>query len=202
MKRFLILLGVILFAYDPSKVTKEDLEILKKFENLVYKITTKKEKINDFDLYRKITFCLEKKEKWIDRLKIYAKFEATAANKSESNLLGSVGIQYNIFDPQEAKKANQGYLQKKQNAISLVTKYLLQVQKIKQLEEELKYLKLKEIRLKARQKTGVINLDDRLKNLEKILNVRKELQNAKINLFDLIHKINTICPNVVLEKIQ
>ena len=195
MRDFIMLIcGVLLFAYDPTKITKDDLKLLKQFDKLAYEITTKdNQKGIKESLYQKASFCI-KKHSWLDRVKIYAKLDAKTPSNDENTLSAGVTIQYNIFDLKEAKNAKEDYINKKQKLFDLINNYLLTKESIKQLQLEIKYYLLKEVRLKARQKSGIINLDDRLKNLEKIMQLKEKLQNQRIELLTIKQKINAICP--------
>jgi len=182
------------FAYDPTKITESDLKLLKQFDKLAYEITTlDQEKNIKESLYQKASICI-KKDSWLDKVKIYAKINAKTPSESENAFSAGVTLQYNIFDLKEAKNAKYDYIQKKQKIFDLINSYLLTKESIRQIKLEIKYYLLKEVRLKARQKSGIINLDERLKNLEKIMQLKEKLQNQRIELLNIKQKINAICP--------
>jgi len=192
MKKLIIFLFIYLFAYNPEKITSNDLEVLKQFDKKAYNITTKQNKVN-FNLYYKVLRCIKNKYSWKDRLKIYTKVEAETNGQKTAVL----GVEYNIFDNKEKRTITEQYKTKKNNAIDLVKNYLLNLEKLENFKQQLKYFNLLEIRLKAREKTGIIDLDTRLKNLQNIQTTQMNIINTKITIENLKNKINNICSGAI-----
>jgi hypothetical protein len=192
MKKLIIFLFIYLFAYNPEKITSNDLEVLKQFDKKAYNITTQQNKVN-FNLYYKVLRCIKNKYSWKDRLKIYTKVEAETNGQKTAVL----GVEYNIFDNKEKRTITEQYKTKKNNAIDLVKNYLLNLEKLENFKQQLKYFNLLEIRLKAREKTGIIDLDTRLKNLQNIQTTQMNIINTKITIENLKNKINNICSGAI-----
>jgi hypothetical protein len=192
MKKLIIFSFICLFAYNPEKITSNDLEVLKQFDKKAYNITTQQNKIN-FNLYYKVLRCIKNTYSWKDRIKIYTKAEAEANGQKAAIL----GVEYNIFDNKEKRTITEQYKTKKNNAIDFVKNYLLNLEKLENFKQQLKYFNLLEIRLKAREKTGIIDLDTRLKNLQNIQTIQMNIINTKIIIENLKNKINNICNGAI-----
>jgi len=196
MKKLVILsISVILFAYNPQKLEKEDMKTLQEFETLYYNEVIKKEKI-DTSLYSKLLFCIKRKSSFLDKIKIKAAVSANNTNLSDTELLTSITLEYNILDTKEYKKRLESILEQKNKALKLAQDYLQTKLKIKQLKNKIKLLKLKEIRLKARQKTGIVNLDERLANLEQLLKTKEQLEQQQLQLVYYKNIINNLCRSI------
>ena len=190
MKRLIILVFVhfCYAGYDPSKIPKEDVDLLKTFPTDIYVISTKTSQLTPTQILEFVwQNRLIKIDPLLERLQIGIIGFAGGRNlnggiynlESDSTLdpYAYIGIQarFNIIDPLEARKKTEEV--QKQRIVLLNLILSLQNIKIKyeSNQSKLQILQLKENRLKIRVDQAVSNLDERIANLEEIHKISEEL---------------------------
>lgn len=189
MKKFIILIFFhFSYAYDPSQITKEDVDSLKTFPIDIYQISNKTFKLTPTEILEFIwKNRLIKVNPLLERLQIGIVAFGGGRNlsggiynlESDSNLdpYAYVGLQtrLNIIDPMESRKKIEEI--RKQRIVILNLILNLQNLKIKydSSQSKLEILLLKENRLKIRVSQGVSNLNERIQNLEEIHEISEKL---------------------------
>jgi len=189
---------------DPANIT--NLEELKKLDSLAYnladnladeehikKIETKK--IFDFILKHKsyiLGYSLLKvtAQGQIGRRTKRATDETDDETGGDINSMGfpddfnyyrvGVAVSYPLYDEKTSKKINNDMVEYKAKLLDIIKEYQTVIAESINLKEKLEYYRLLQLRAKARQKTGQIYLDERLKVIEKILEINENIRTKEI----------------------
>lgn len=189
MKKFIILIFFhFSYAYDPSKISQEDVDSLKTFPIDVYQKSIKTFKLSPTEILEFIwKNRLIKINPLLENLQIGVIGFAGGRNlnggiynlESDSNLdpYAYVGLQarLNIIDPLESRKKTEEIQKQRIVILNLILK--LQNLKIKydSSKTKLEILLLKENRLKVRISQAVSHLDERIQNLDEIHEISEKL---------------------------
>jgi len=187
MKKIIIIFLIIFVRADyenikPSRITKNDLNITKNFENIANKIINKEPKqINIQKIYQTIIKHSKLKYK-VNNLKLYATATARRQVYSEAEqqepTSAFIGItaKYNLLDDKEKRDIQKQNITLKQQIINDINNFAQNKEQIQNDKQKLELLKLKNIRAKTRQKAGIINLDDRIKIIDDILKIKQNIR--------------------------
>jgi hypothetical protein len=133
------------------------------------------------------------KEKQIKDLTI----DTTASADTDQSHIG-LNLKYTWFDNKEKKEFIKTRLERQNILIEKARDYYLTKDLINNLKLEIKFLNLKDTRLKVRVQNDIKNLDERIDLIEKILETKKELSQQKINLESLrAFLINNLVSDIV-----
>lgn len=195
MKKLSILAVFAFYAladYNPAKIEKSDLNALLRFENSVYALTAKRENYHD-KILQTITFLNKYKTNHHDHslLTVDLKAQASLRNGYEENYYEensgakhreniALTASYPIFDQKETKERMKKKQDTKNSIVKLVAAYFDLKREYKHLTIKEKYLRLKEQREKVRTKSAVINLDDRLKTIEDLIEISDKIAKTAI----------------------
>ncbi len=186
---------------EPARTTKEDLELLKKFNTLSYNITKykidtcKQNKITSLIYKNRSTKYHYNKLKVDIRGRLSNREQTTTSegDQTRNRELISLSAIYPIFDKKTDLQIKNKKIQHKLLVIDEVAKYCKAKDKKVLLKNKLDFLYLKQIRAKTREQVGQIYLDDRLKIIENILDakskyleVQRELQTYRLKLLNKI----------------
>jgi DNA invertase Pin-like site-specific DNA recombinase len=148
---------------------------------------------NNFSKLIKIINLEILKEKQIKDLTI----DTTASADTDQSHIG-LNLKYTWFDNKEKKEFIKTRLERQNILIEKARDYYLTKDLINNLKLEIKFLNLKDTRLKVRVANGIKNLDERIELIEKILETKKELSQQKINLESLrAFLINNLVSDIV-----
>lgn len=211
----LIVLNSLLLAkyedLNPAATTKEDIEILKKFEKTIYSKTyvssTKcnqskivqfinSNKIEKFD-YNKL---LVKLNGQINNSENYTNEEGNYQNRDRANI--QLNATYPIFDKKTDLEIKKKKLKFKEDLISEVSNYCEAKNEISILENTIDLLNLKQIRAKAREDSGQIYLDERIDLIEKIIDTKNKLNKSNIKFESLKLQLLNKVQNSSINKLK
>jgi len=185
--------------YDtsPSRIIKNDVDLLKKFDEKLYKIAEKKHKKYSIG---KIYRFIQKHRSLINdysRLKISIVGELGSrtrrglaglgedytlndelTNSREYYLVGLKAI-YPIYDKKTEKTLRNERIKQENEIINKIALYLESKETIDLLKEELEIVRLIQIRDKALVKTGIKYLDERIKTIERIFKIKKSIRQSR-----------------------
>lgn len=205
MSILIVLNSLLLAKYEdksPQKTTHEDLEILQDFKKLVYDKT--KSSVNSCNQESIIEFININKSETFDYNKMLINLVGQV--NSTNGILDSDGTYkdrdrasvglvatYPIFDERTDLEIKKKELTYKNTLIDDVAKYCTLKSKIEILTHDIELLNLKQIRAKAREDTGQIYLDDRVKLIEDIISKKNDLATTTIEFqsmkLKLINKV-------------
>jgi len=133
----------------PDKITKRDLEIIKNLDQDSYKIVERKIKLPNIEkIYNFIT-----KHKIIkNRLE---KFTIDLKTDLGTRSRAYVSFNYKIFDKKREKEIKKEILDQNQDILQKVENYLNSIIEVNSLKEELEFLRLRQIAVKAEYLTAI-----------------------------------------------
>jgi len=190
----IIAFGQILFGQidaHPDKVTREDLEILKSFEKRIYmktKVIGQKEATFNEILSYITKHKLAKKPSGLQvelqgsaGLKNYTGLE----NSERAFYQAGILLRYKVIDKKEENDLKLKQMKLDQEIAQNVALYFKTKNDLNALIKKLEMLRLIDRRLKVRVRSGIENLDDRLKVLQQILDTNDKINEERVNLFKL-----------------
>lgn len=185
-----LVLALPLFAYDPQTVTPEDMEAVQRFEKDFYE--TVNVEFPELDIEKVYRFCWENRTErmgdWEENLKVEglagARQATTGAEDAAEATNAYVGIQmrYALYDRKEELDKNRQIRTQKKAIMGAVKEYFGAKAELEVIEMERRLVDLKEVRFKARQKSGVGSTDERIANLEKLVGLRKRRDDNLLKL--------------------
>lgn len=199
------LLATLLYANDykdtdPMRVT--NLPELKKLDKLAYELV-EDDHTNTIDTKKVFNFILNHKSYILgySLLKVNARgkignrtrrasIEGVDEDISTINSSGfpddynyydvGVALTYPLYDEKTAKNINNEAVEYKVKLLDIIKEYQEELATHTNLTDRREYYRLLQLRAKARQKTGQIYLDERLKIMEEILKLNEKLRSNKI----------------------
>lgn len=192
---------------NPSEATKEDLHLMREFDQLSYKLTDSK--IKTLHVGKIYSFILQnlKYKISIEKLSInltgstgYSNsqydYETNGVSK-KNKYYAKIGIDfdYPIFDEKTEKSRKQEQIKNKNELLIKIEKYASFYNSLQTYQRELSYQRLLQVRAKLQVKSGVKYLDDKLSILEKILDLQSKISDVKTEL----HVYKNILLNYVHE---
>jgi hypothetical protein len=185
---------------DPMRIT--NLPEIKELDKLAYELV-EDEHIKTIDTKKVFNFILEHKAYILgySLLKVNAKgkigtrtrrasLEGSDEDISTINSAGfpddynyydvGVALSYPLYDEKTAKSINNEVVEYKAKLLDIIKEYQEELAKHTNLTDKREYYRLLQLRAKARQKTGQIYLDERLKIMEKILDINERLRSSTI----------------------
>lgn len=185
---------------DPMRVT--NLAELKKLDKLAYDLV-EDEHTNTIDTKKVFNFILQHKSYILgySLLKVNARgkignrtrrasIEGVDEDISNINSSGfpddynyydvGIALSYPLYDEKTAKSINNEAVEYKAKLLDIIKEYQEELATHTNLTDRREYYRLLQLRAKARQKTGQIYLDERLKIMEEILKLNEKLRSNKI----------------------
>jgi len=171
----LVFNSLILAKYEdknPSYTSHDDINLLRHFENKLYKNTIIKTfKCKQLTL---VTFINRNKIEKFDYNKLLVKVNAQVNNseyysdtdgsyKDRDRASIQLNASYNIFDKKTDLQIKKKQLEFRETIINDVSKYCEYKNELQIIENNINLLNLKQIRSKAREDSGQIYLDERKK---------------------------------------
>ena len=160
---------------NPSKITSEDLKIIKNFDDLSYEIVERK--IKPVNIGKIYNFIIKHKKYIHDysKLKIDITGRAGFGDNSKSIY---IEVSYPIFDKKQEKDINNEKLKYNLEILNKVEEYADAIQEIISLKETLEFLRVQQILIKAETKTGIKYRDERIQLLKQIMETKIKLRKA------------------------
>lgn len=198
MRYFLILFVLFSFVYandfidkNASSVTKQDLELMKEFDNLAYDLSD--EELKPLDITAIYNFIKLHKEYITDYSLATVDFKASAGidnydyenstyKRDKEFQRASISLNYPIFDEKTRKDIKNKKMEYKFKILDEIKKYVNLRDKFIGYKRELKFNRLVQIKEKLQVKKGVKYLDDKLKTIEKILDLQNKILEVKSEL--------------------
>jgi len=203
----LVFNSLILAKYEdknPSYTSHDDINLLRHFENKLYKNTIIKTfKCKQLTL---VTFINRNKIEKFDYNKLLVKVNAQVNNseyysdtdgsyKDRDRASIQLNASYNIFDKKTDLQIKKKQLEFRETIINDVSKYCEYKNELQIIENNINLLNLKQIRSKAREDSGQIYLDERITLIEKIITKKNEFNTISIKLDSiklmLLNKVKT-----------
>lgn len=202
----LVFNSLLLAKYEdssPNKTTKDDLMLIKDFKKLSYNLSSLDSLSNCNIKQISNTIFLHKADK-LDYSKLVVNLtasisnssstkdnEGTYQNRDKQNIM--LKATYPLFDKKTDLEIKRKKLKSKKDILDVSSKYCTKKDELLILQNELDLLNLKQIRAKAREEAGLINLDERVKLLEEILikkksilKTKREIESIKLKLLNKI----------------
>ena len=204
MKKLLLLLATTMLFSDnyidtsPSKIIKKDIELLKIFDKEIYNIADSNHKaISVSKIYRFISKHRALVNDY-SKVKAYIKGEVgsrtrRALSELEDNYTLvdevtnsreyyaiAIGITYPLYDKKTEKIIRNERVLQNNKILNSIASYVDTAMNLSLLNEELKIIRLIQIRDKALVKTGMKYLDERIKTIEKLHTVRAKIATSSI----------------------
>lgn len=202
MRKFLIVVLCALessSAYDPSKITKKDLENLERLDSELYSLAKRPSKPKN--LTEIFDFVWNNREIKIQPLAERFNFDLVGfmggrnrgglygvQNPSDFDYMlnpyGYIGFQstLKIIDPKEAREKKEEILKQRREILKHIEVFLEKEHEIHALREKLELLQIKENLYKIRVGEGVEYRSVRIQNLEEMLKTKQNLAKVKIDL--------------------
>lgn len=203
----LILNSLLIAKYEdnsPTLTTKNDLEILKGFENLIYDETKFSNYKCDISSITNLIYSNKKYDFDYSRLTINIHSQINNEERFSDNNgtiqdrdRASIQLQatYPIYDKKTDIEIQKKKVEFKSKLLDNVSKYCELKNDISILTNKLNLLNLKQLRAKAREDSGQIYLDDRITLIEEIIDTKNQIskynltiENLKLQLLNLIKK--------------
>ncbi len=175
---------------NASEITKVDIELMKKFDNLVYSLSD--ESLKPLDINSIYKFIKIHKSYITDYDLLQIDFKASTGiddydyvNERERDKKynkASVELTYPLYDSKTRKDIKNKKLEYNFKILDELKKFSNLRDKKIGLERELKFNRLIQIKEKLQVKKGVKYLDDKLKTLEKILDLQNSILKVKTDL--------------------
>ena len=185
--------------YDPTKITKQDLENLERLDSDLYSLAKRPNKPKN--LNEIFEFIWSNREIKIQPLAERFNFDLVGfmGGRNRSGLYGVqspsdfdymlnpygyIGFQstLKIIDPKEARQKKEEILKQRKEILKHIEMFLEKEHEIHALREKLELLQLKENLYKIRVGEGVEYRSVRIENLEEMLKTKQNLAKVKIDL--------------------
>ena len=175
---------------NASEITKEDLQLMKEFDKLVYSISDVELKPLDINLI--YSYIKVNKSYVTDYDLLRIDFKASTGlddydyvNEEERDKeykKASIELVYPLYDSKSRKDIKNKKMEYNFKILDEIKKFANLRDKHLALKRELKFNRLIQIKEKLQVKKGVKYLDDKLKTLEKILKIQNDILDVKTEL--------------------
>jgi hypothetical protein len=178
------------FDKNASKITKYDLGLMQQFDKLIYQLSDQKLKELDIDaIYNFI--CLHKRyilDYSLAKVSVSASTgidDYDYVNESERDKKyskASIQFSYPLFDPKTTKDIKNKKIDYNFKILDEISKYNKLRNQLIAKQRKLKFNRLVQIKEKLQVKKGVIYLDEKVKTMEKILDLQNDILDIRSNL--------------------
>jgi hypothetical protein len=181
------------FDNSPKKITHEDKQIMKEFDKLAYELVEEKHKV--LSINKIYTFIKNNKSYIHDYNKILVNLNGALGSKTkraseynenitdERNYYNlSINLKYPFYDEKLKKELHNEKIKYNEFLLIMIKDYVLTNQTVIKLKQKLKFYRLKQIRGKLLQKTGIEYLSTRLEIMDNLLTTKDEVIENEIKL--------------------
>ncbi len=182
--------------YDikPNKITKDDLETIKKFDDEIYKIVETKHKVISISkIYNHIQRYKNHKDDYFRPI-VRAMGRIGSKTKRASTELGDdiyndrnyynvyLSLEIPLLDRKTEMLLHNKKIAYNKGVLDTVEQYAATYQEINSLKEEVMLYRLLQIRDKALEKSGIKYMDERIKTLKSLMEARSKLRQKEQDL--------------------
>ncbi len=178
------------FDKNASKITKYDLELMQKFDKLMYQLSD--QKLKELDVNAIYNFiCLHKRyilDYSLAKVSVSASTgidDYDYVNESQRDKKyskASIQFSYPLFDPKTTKDIKNKKIDYNFKILDEISKYNKLRNQLIAKQRKLKFNRLVQIKEKLQVKKGVIYLDEKVKTMEKILDLQNDILDIRSNL--------------------
>ena len=182
---------------NPSMLVKSDIEFLGKFEDKIYDLSLHVKNYN---------VLIMEVRSFVRAHSIYNEVADTHWRidfKAKAGIIGGqtvdetanhreiIGLEftYPLLDSKEKKEYIEKRIIREASAIDNIKEYFGVIKDLSNLEIEENYYRMIELRQKAREKQGIIHLDNRLETIKKLIDIRAKVEGLQIKKFEFKEKI-------------
>jgi len=186
------------FDKNASKITKYDLELMQQFDKLIYQLSD--QKLKELDIDAIYNFIRLHKRYILDYSLAKVSVSASTGiddydyvNESERDKKyskASIQFSYPLFDPKTTKDIKNKKIDYNFKILDEISKYNKLRNQLISKQRKLKFNRLVQIKEKLQVKKGVIYLDEKVKTMEKILDLQNDILDIRSNL--IISKANLL----------
>jgi len=175
---------------NSSSITNYDLELMKKYDKLVYELSDMQLKPLNIDaiynfikIHKSYIVNYSLAKLTINGAVGIDDYDYTNdAQRDKNYKKASIQLSYPIFDPKSIKDIKNKKLEYNLKILNEINKYADLRDKKIALIRKLKFQRLIQIKEKLQVKKGIKYLDDKLNTIEKILNIQNDILNIKTDL--------------------
>lgn len=182
---------------NPSTIVESDVEFLREFEDKVYGLSLHVKNYDDrimqvvsyvraHSIYNEVMDT-----NWKIDFRARTGLIAGRTSEETENHREEVGLvfTYPLLDAKEKKERIEKRMTRESSSIDNIKEYFAVIKDLSNLEIEEQYYRMVELRQKVREKKGIINLDDRLDTIKKLIDIKAKMEGFKIKKFELKEKI-------------